>query len=167
MARPKKLLDESLALKAEEELEKLRNYKVCIRLKAILICKDYSISHVSEVLKVDRSTLWNWIKRFKAGGVSALYDKPRGHNPSKLNEEHKSKIAIWLEERMDHKGRPVHWTLEKLLFEIERVFGIRTSMTSLWNVIRAMGFRQKVPRPYHAKADKNEQERFKKKRLKR
>jgi len=162
MARPKELLDEGLAFQAAEELERLSNYKVCIRLKAIMICMNFTISHVSEVMEVNRSTLWNWIKRFKEGGVSALYDKPKGHNAAKLNEEHKSKIAIWLEERIDHKGRPVHWTLEKLLFEIEEVFGIRTSMTSLWNVIRAIGFRQKVPRPYHAKADKNEQERFKK-----
>ncbi|MBU1627142.1 winged helix-turn-helix domain-containing protein [bacterium] len=162
MARPKELLDEELVSKANEELEKLSNYKVCIRLKAIISCKDYPINHVSEIYGINRSSLWNWIKRFKAGGVLALYDKPRGHNPAKLNKEYRSKISSWLEENKDHKGKPVHWTLRRLLSDIEKVFGIKTSQTALWSAIRAMGFRQKVPRPYHAKADKNEQERFKK-----
>jgi len=162
MARPKELLDEALVLKAEEEIKKLNDHKVCLRLQGIISSRDYPISQVSKVLGVNRSSLWNWIKRFKAGGVSELYDKPKGHNPSKLNARHKSKIGRWLKESKDNKGKPVHWTLEKLLLEIESVFGIRTSVTALFNVIRSMGFRQKVPRPYHAKADKKEQRKFKK-----
>jgi transposase len=163
MARPKELLDEELVSKARDEIKKLRDHKVCLRLQGIISCKEYPISHVSEILCVNRSSLWNWIKRFKSGGVLALYDRPKGHNPAKLNSEHKSEIANWLKGSKDHKGKFVHWTLEKLLLEVEKVFGIRTSVTSLWNVIRAMGFRQKVPRPYHAKADKEKQEEFKKK----
>lgn len=162
MARPKEIIDEELVLQAKRELEKLSDYKVCIRLKAIISCKDYPINHVSKIMGFHRSSLWKWIKLFQEGGVLALYDKPKGHNPAKLGEQHKSKITIWLEERRDHKGSPVHWTLERLQTEIEVVFGIKTSRTALWNVIRALGFRQKVPRPYHAKADKSEQERFKK-----
>lgn len=166
MARPKKLLDEELVLKAKEELKKLSNHKVCLRLQGIISCKDYPISHVSKIFGINRSTMWSWIKRFKRGGELALYDSPKGHNPAKLNSGHKSEIANWLKESKDHKGKFVHWTLEKLLLEVEKVFGIKTSVTALWNVIRAMGFRQNVPRPYHAKADKEKQEEFKKKPLK-
>ena len=166
MARPKELLDEELVEKASKELEKIKNYKVCIRLKAIMSCKDHPISHVSTIMGINRSSLWTWIKRFREGGISTLYDKPKGHNPAKLVEQHKREVSIWLKERRDGKGKPVHWTLEKLRLEIEKVFEIKISTTALWNVIRSMGFRQKVPRPYHAKSDKNEQERFKKKPLK-
>lgn len=162
MARPKELLDKDLVYQAKDELKKLSNYKVCLRLQGIISCEEYPINHVSKILGINRSSLWNWIKRFKSGGVLALYDRPKGHNPAKLNSTHKREIADWLRDSKDNKGKPVHWTLEKLLLEIERVFGVRTSITALWNVIRAMGFRQKVPRPYHAKANKEEQREFKK-----
>jgi transposase len=162
MGRCKELLDEDLVLEAQEELEQMKDYKVCIRLKAITSCKDFPINHVSKVMGFHRSTLWNWIKGFKEEGVKALYDKPKGHNPAKLNKQQKERIGIWLEKQRDNRGKPVHWTLDKLLSEVEVVFAIRTSRTALWNVIRGMGFQQKVPRPYHAKADKEKQERFKK-----
>jgi len=119
MARPKELIDEALVEKASKELEKIKNYKVCIRLKAIMSCKDHSISHVSTIMGVNRSSLWTWIRRFREGSVSALFDKPKGHNPSKLAEHHKREVSIWLKERRDVKGKPVHWTLEKLRLEIE------------------------------------------------
>ena len=162
MGRHKELLDEDLALQAKKDLEQMNNYKVCIRLKAIMSYKDFPINHVSKVMGFHRSTLWLWIKRFKDGGAKALYDKEKGHNPAKLNKQQKKQIGIWLEKRSNDQGKPVHWTLDKLLSEIEVVFGIRTSRTALWNVVRGLGFRQKVPRPYHAKADKDKQDRFKK-----
>jgi transposase len=162
MGRRKELLDKDLAIQAKEELEGIKDYKVCIRLKAITSCKDFPINHVSKVMGFHRSTLWSWIKRFKEGGVKALYDKQKGHNPAKLDKQQRKQIGIWLDKRSDNHGNPIHWTLDKLVSEIKTVFGLRISRTALWNSIRGIGFRQKVPRPHHAKADKEKQERFKK-----
>ena len=45
---------------------------------------------------------------------------------------------------------------------VEREWGIQISTTALWHFLRRGGFRQKVPRPVHAKADPVAQEAFKK-----
>jgi len=46
---------------------------------------------------------------------------PKGHNPSKLNQEQRQKIALWLKDSKDSKGEPVHWILEKLRFATKKV----------------------------------------------
>jgi transposase len=45
---------------------------------------------------------------------------------------------------------------------VDTEFGVTMKQTPLWRLVRQLGFRQKVPRPYHAKANKSEQESFKK-----
>ena len=162
MARPKEVLDADVVEKAKEEIRTLRNHKVCLRLQAIVSCAEHSMSQVASVMGVDRTALWRWITRFKKLGIEGLYDRPKGHNPAKLGEEHRHHIAQWLERGSNKKGEPVHWTLAKLAAEIKEEFGITIGTTALWRVVRGMGFRQKVPRPIHAKADKEQQETFKK-----
>lgn len=162
MARPKKGVNIELAQQAKAELKRIKDYKVCIRLQAIISSADRSVELVSDILGIHGSTLWRWIKRFKKEGVKGLYDRPKGHNPAKLGSEHREKIAQWLTEGKNSSGRYVHWTLKHLQNEIESVFGVKVGKTPLWLVIRKLGFRQKVPRPVNAKADLHEQQAFKK-----
>jgi transposase len=48
------------------------------------------------------------------------------------------------------------------MLAIETQFGISLGQTATWDLVQQLGFRQKVPRPRHAKADKQAQESFKK-----
>ena len=162
MARPKEVIDAILAAKAEAALKDLPNYKVYIRLKAIISSAHYPISVVSAVLGTNRTTLWRWIKRFAANGVSGLADESKGHKPRKLNEAQRQQVAGWLEKRRTSKGEPIFGTLEKLILSIEAEFGISLGKTATWELVRQLGVRQKVPRPQHAQADKQAQETFKK-----
>jgi transposase len=162
MARPKAVIDATLVEKAEAALKDLPNCKVCIRLKAIISSARYPISLVSSVFGTDRTTLWRWIKRFASKGVAGLNDEPKGHKPPKLGVEQRQQVAGWLEEGRNSQGAPVFWTLQKLMLAIEREFGISLGQTATWGLVHQLGFRQKVPRPRHAKADKQAQESFKK-----
>jgi len=163
MARPKEVIDPELARKAKEEIKSSSGYIIGLRLQAIISSTDHPINLVGAILGVSRQTVWRWIKRFKEYGVKGLHDQPRGHNPAKLREKQLIWIKHWLEEGLDKRGEKVHWTLARLASEIKGEWGIEISQTSLWRVIIGMGFRQKVPRPLHAKADKEAQEAFKKK----
>jgi len=125
MARPKAVIDATLAEKATAALKALPDSKVCIRLKAIISSARYPISLVSSIFGTDRTTLWRWIKRFASKGIAGLADEPKGHKPLKLGAEQRQQVATW-------------------------------------DLVRQLGFRQKVPRPRHAKADKHAQESFKK-----
>ncbi|MFH1540010.1 MAG: IS630 family transposase [bacterium] len=162
MVRPKELVDKALCQRAKEAMEQIKDHKVCVRLQAIAGCASQPVNTVASVMGVSRHTVWRWAKRFRAQGVEGLCDSPRGHNPAKLDEAKRKQVARWLKTGKDHEGERVHWTLAALADEVERVFEIRVSTTSLWTTVRGMGFRQKAPRPVHTKADPQAQERFKK-----
>lgn len=166
MARPKEVIDIQLAEKAKVELRKITDYKICFRLQGIISSSKYPINHVASIMGISRVSLWRWINKFRDEGLGGLRDKPKGHNPSKLGEEERKQIKEWLSEGKDSNGKDIHWTLSKLIDEIERVFSIKVGMTPLWRIVRKLGFRQKVPRPMHAKSDPDVQEAFKKKLLK-
>lgn len=162
MSRPKEVIDANLASQAEAAIKSCREHKVGLRLQAIASCAKHPVNLVGEVNGVSRQTVWRWIKRFKSGGVSGLHDKAKGHRPAKLKEEHQKIIRGWLEGSCNGSGEPVHWTLVKMAAEIKKEFGIRIGLTALSRLFHKMGFRQKVPRPSHAKADRKSQEAFKK-----
>ena len=62
-----------------------------------------------------------------------------------MSTEQQGQVEQWLEHGQNRDGEPVHWTLAKLQGELERVFGVKVSLTAVWKRVRKMGFRQKVP----------------------
>jgi transposase len=59
-------------------------------------------------------------------------DKPRGHNPSKLKNDQRKQIAVWLDTGNNSQGEPTRWTLKKLSLAIEEEYGIKITKTPLW-----------------------------------
>jgi putative transposase len=164
MGRPKEVIGHELEREALIALEGIKESNVVIKLQAIVSCARHPVSMVADILGKDRITLLRWITSFRKDGVDGLRDKKRGHNPSKLNDEQKSIVYFWVDKGLDTQGETVHWTLKKLLLEIEKEFGIKLTKTPLWIMLRSMGFRMKVPRRTHIGADKARQEEFKKNR---
>ncbi len=161
MARLKKSVDKEIILKAEEEFEKLSEGKLAMRLRVIIAFGDFSSEEVAKVLKVSRRSIFRWVNGFREEGINGLMEKSKGHYKSKLTVDQKKQIKKWISNG-DYKGEKVHWTLEKLRMAVHREFGIVISTTSLWRNLRRMGLVIKSPRPIHYKADKQEQEDFKK-----
>ena len=162
MARPKTIIDSPLVRQAKRELTKHPPDLVYLRLLAIVRAGDHPITEVAQFLEVSRDTVSRWIKRFRADGVAGLRDRPKGHNPSKLSPQQRHEMARWLACGRDAQGQPVHWTLEKLQQALQREYGISLSLMPLWCHVRQLGFRQKVPRPRHANANRHQQDTFKK-----
>ena len=162
MGRSKGAIDDGTVLMAQRELELIKDSGLVIKLQAIISCGAHPVNLVASVLGKDRVTLWRWIRVFKEHGVSGLSDKPKGHNPAKLNVDQKQRVYQWIDAGKNARGETTHWTLKKLGMEIEEEFGVKMSKTPLWLMVRAMGFRQKVPRRTHVLADKEKQEAFKK-----
>jgi transposase len=127
---------------------------LAIKLQTIISCAKHPVETVSSIIGKNRVTVWRWIRAFKESGVDGLLDKPKGHNPSKLNEEQREKIATWLKTGSNSEGAPTHWTLKKLSMAVEEEFGIKITKTPLWITIQSMGFRQKAQRRNHDSADK-------------
>jgi len=162
MARPKVNVDPETVAKAKEELDKIKDSKLSIQLKAIIAVAEHPVECVADVLKVSARSIFRWITKFKEGSVEALRDRPKGHMKSKLTEDHKKEIEQWIASSKNGQGETVHWTLQKLKRELEKEFGVNISRTPLWKHLKKMGLVLKKPRPVHAKADINAQEDFKK-----
>ena len=162
MARTKTTLDPETVAKAQDELDKIKDSKLSIQLKAIIAVADHPAENVADILKVSARSIFRWVEKFKTGGVDALKDRPKGHLRSKLNEKHKQTIERWITTSKTAQGESVHWTLRRLRTEIKKVFGIDIGITPLWTHLKKMDLVLRKPRPIHAKADKDAQEAFKK-----
>lgn len=162
MGRQKTLVDNTYNEVLQEDIKNIANSDVVIKLKAILATLTHNETEVADVFGISRSTLSRWIGHYKKYGVSGLKNKSRGHNPSKLSETEKATIKEWILSCKDNTGRPVHWTLKRLIEEIRLVFGKGISKTPLWITLVKMNLGLKKPRPKHHKSDKAKQEAFKK-----
>jgi transposase len=158
MSRPKEIINEQLAAEAQLELAKHTDHKVCQRLQAVAGSYANPIKQVAAVMSVSSRCVWCWIKAFKERGAAGLQDRPRGQ---------KAQVRQWLREGRNRRGQPVRWTLRRLAAEIAEAFGVSISLNPPWKMVHKMGFRQKVPRPRHAKTDPKAQAAFKKNRARR
>jgi transposase len=165
MGRHQEVVDVELADRARAELSKHTDARIGMRLQSIVSCASHPLRTVAEIFGVDRRSIWQWAKRFKKEGIDGLRDRARGHRRGRLSTEQQGQVEQWLEHGQDRDGKPVHWTLAKLQAELERVFGVKVSLTAVWKRVRKMGFRQKVPRPRHRRADPEAAQAFKKKSL--
>ncbi len=164
MGRSKNVIDTQLAERARKELGRMSDAKMCMRLQSIASCEQHRVNVVAGVLGVSRRSIWQWAKRFKEQGIEGLRERPRGHRPAKLSSDHLAAMERWLTEGCNDRGEPTHWTVARLQTEISEVFGVSMGITALWKRVRALGFRQKVPRPSHRLADAEQKEAFKKNR---
>jgi len=162
MPRPKLNIDTETVKKAEEELCKIKESKLSIQLKGIIAASSHPVHQIADIFHVSPRSIFRWVTKFKEQGVQGLRDQPKGHMRSKLNDEQKRVIEEWLVTGKNASGERTHWTLNKLKREIEKEFDIGIGTTPLWKHIRGLGLVLKKPRPVHAKANKEDQEEFKK-----
>lgn len=154
MATKKRAVSDETAKQAQNALTGIKEALLAIKLQTIISCSKHPVETVSSVIGKNRVTVWRWIRAFKESGIDGLVDKPKGHNPSKLNKEQREQIASWLKTGENSKGIPTHWTLKKLSIAIEEEYGIKITKTPLWITIQSMGFRKKAPRQPHVGANR-------------
>ena len=164
MGRPKTIIDAELAARAARELAGLSDKELHLRLLAVVKAHEFPIGQVADFYGVARDTVCRWIRRFRAFGLEGLRDRPKGHNPAKLNQEQLARIATWLDNGQDEDGHFVHWTLARLRLEVAQRLEVKLGATPLRGHVKRLGFKLKVPRPSHAKANPEAQFEFKKKR---
>ena len=157
-------IDPALCERAQQDLEGLPDGMLAFRLTAIrALSRSLNISVICEVLDTSRKTMFRWARDYKKWGLDGLIDRMKGHRGRLLNSDQEAEIKRWLTEQSDSTGLPVHWTLQRLQLAIKETMGISISISRLGFWLKEWGFRRKVPRPHHRKADPQAQEEFKKK----
>ena len=166
MARPKVVVDEKLGKLASEELIQIKDYRLVIKLQAVIASKSYSAKEIAEILGVRKRTIYRWNSDFKKYGIEGLKDKAKGHLRRKLSQEQANQLEKWVLEGRTADGKKVLWTIKKLQNEVLKAFGIKTGKTPLWLTLKRMGLVLRRPRPVHIKTDVAKQSAFKKKQKK-
>jgi transposase len=129
-----------------------------------LISEGKTTRQIMEVTGYSRGWIQQLARRYNAGGPEALGDR-RHQNPGAreralLTAEQRQELAEALRKPPSDGGM---WNSRKVGEWIEAKTGKAVSKKQRgWEYLRRLGNSPKVPRPHHAKADKSEQEAFKK-----
>lgn len=155
MGRISGLLNEDVVKACNVGLKKLGKVGVVAnRLQIILAAKKHGITEVCRVHDISRTTVTDWIKRLRDGGIEALKNKPK--KPQSLLHPHENTIKEWIEQ-------DPNVTIKKLIIMIRERLGISIGQTAVRRVVKKLNFSYITPRPSHYKKKESEQEEFKKK----
>ncbi|WP_201840400.1 winged helix-turn-helix domain-containing protein [Microvirga zambiensis] len=125
--------------------------------------EDMSRADAARVVRIERQSLCDAIKRFNAEGLAGLYDHPKGHRRLALSEgEEAALIARILRGPGPENGEPSSWTLPDLCRFIEERFGKHMYPQSMSRVVRRLGLSWQKTRPVHPQRDATAVEAFEK-----
>lgn len=130
-----------------------------------LISEGKSTSQVMEVTGYCRGWIQRLARRYNADGPGALGDRrhqnPGARDRALLSAEQQEELQEALRQPPPDGGM---WNSRKVGEWIERRTGHVVSQKKQrgWEYLKRLGNSPKVPRPHHARADKPEQEAFKK-----
>ena len=146
----------------EEQVEELAyerfhhpHPRVQKKMEAVLLkAKGFKHKQICDVLGICANTLRSYFREFEEGGVERLRHFDAGGSANAL-EEHADAICDHLVENPPH-------TVAEAAQAIDELTGIRRSETQVRQFLRRVGFRRIKVGSLPAKADPEEQERFKK-----
>lgn len=138
--------------------------RMAIRIRAVYLgLMGKTAPQIAKLLGYSRRTIQNWIYDYNLKGLEGLQDAPgRGKN-CKLNQDQ----LQWLKQRIEQgpvsednvcvfRGKDI----QKI---IKKQFGVKYSLSSIYNLLKRLGYSYVSSRPEHPKGDPQARKSFKKK----
>jgi transposase len=136
----------------ERVMKALPDLKQYRRLFAMqMIYRGLPLPELAASLGIDRQTLRAWIKRFNAGGVDALLDRPRAGRPRRIPAGLDERLAAAVRAPAD--AGQTHWTARKLHGWLREELALEVGYSTLVKWLHDKGFRLKVPRSWPVAQD--------------
>lgn len=102
---------------------------------------------LAEMFVVDSTTIYNWHKRWREGGVEGLANQPRTGRPAKANEAYIQCLGETLQhEPADYGYEFALWTVARLRQHLQRQTQIDLSEERLRILMSAQGYVYRRPR---------------------
>ncbi len=133
----------------QEELKRARDARVVKRILALLqVDEGVPATEVAACLGVTRQSLYNWARRFKAGGGRrALRDRPRPGRPPKLSGPVRRLLVWLLKQPPDAFGyRATGWTVALLRLHLAKRMDVHVSDDTLRRALHQQDHAWKRPR---------------------
>lgn len=102
---------------------------------------------IAEMQSVSVPSIYNWINRWRRGGLEGLATQPRSGRPPKADEEY----ALVLEEILAKEPAELGyrfriWTVDRLRAHLEKKTGIGLSESSFRELLKRKGYRYRRPK---------------------
>jgi len=112
---------------------------------------------------MDRQTLRDWVIRFNNEGPEGLIDHKSSGRKSKLTDEQKSQLALFVEEGPgDHIPGLMRWRCVDLAALVNERFGVDYHPATIARILHKLDYSHISARPQHPKQDEEVIETFKK-----
>jgi transposase len=104
-------------------------------------------SEVAKMQAVSDPTIYGWHKRWLAGGVEALADKPRSGRPLKSDDAYSLLVEAVVEKAPAELGYDFAiWTIDRLRSHLEKETGIDLSESRFRALLKRKGYRYRRPK---------------------
>lgn len=150
-----------LTNKEVEELKKVHrkssNIRNAYRINVIILLgTGWTYERVAKALLLDESTVKNYLKRFREGGVDILLNDNYQGGPAKLS----SKDLLKLEK---HLEKNLYQRVKDIVEYVKKKYKVEYSVSGMTDLLNRLGFVYKKPKAVPGKADAKEQKKFIKK----
>ena len=139
-------------LLSELRLERSRKFADRIRV-ILLLDKGKTVTKIAEYLFLNESTVRNYEKRYKEGGLEELVKDYYTGRSAYLSPEEQKKLAVELESK-------VYPTTRSVIFYVKREFRVDYTVGGMNGLLHKLGFSYKKPKGIPGKAKTEEQEVF-------
>lgn len=119
-----------------------------IRIQAVkAVLKGMSVREVGEIFGMHRSKVYEWVKKAKQKGLTALNAKPISGKKSILNEQQGKILVLWLciFTPLNFDFCTTMWTTEIVKMLIEKEFSISMSRSAVGRFLRRVGLTPQRP----------------------
>ena len=118
------------------------------RLAVRMLRAGQSTTSVTELLNVNRVTLWRWKT------AHSLAARPNPGAPPKLSRSQRRQLARLLEKDPTAYGWPTSlWTSARIATLIQRHFDVQYHPRHVWRLLRRMGLSKQKPQLFAREAD--------------
>ena len=142
-----------------------QNAKAKIRLQACIERKQgKTLEQISEKVHYPLTTVGDWLRRMHEQGIERRYNIKQTGRPAWLSKKQKKELKKVLAESPEKQGIPFRiWTIKGLAYYVSKEYNVVYKLRNLEYLVHELGFNFKKPRQEHMKANKEAQEKFKKK----
>lgn len=146
-ARDYHLKDEELA-ELETAIRRDKRPEVRQRCSAIrMLHLGHKAEEVAEMQMVSKPTLYGWWKRWCAGGVEGLANKPRSGRPPKADKAYIALMEEVVEQEPSELGYSFRlWTIDRLRAHLAKETGIELSEARFRALLKQNGYRYRRPK---------------------
>ena len=102
---------------------------------------------IAEMQSVSVPSVYNWIQRWRAGGIEGLATKPRSGRPPLADEKYALALGETLAKDPGELGYGFRiWTVDRLRAHLEKKTGISLSESSFRALLKRTGYRYRRPK---------------------